>query len=264
MINILYTGNDKVSDGILLSVLSILNTTKENISIYIITMTIEGYNPISVSFVNKLRNILKEKNNDNEVTLLDATKYFIDEMKDSPNLDNFYTPYALLRLFADKLDLPNKIIYLDTDTLAHSDISQLFNIDVSKYEFAGVVDRLGRWFIDVNYINSGVLLLNLEKIRETKIFEKTRYICTHKKMAFPDQSALNKLKTAYLKIPSKFNSQRYLKKNTVIQHFCKSIRWLPIYHTINVKPWQIDSVHKRLKIFAYDDIFNEFLKIKGE
>ena len=43
----------------------------------------------------------------------------------------------------------------------------------------GSLDYYGKWFfknkkIKFNYINSGVLLLNLKKIRETGLFKKAR------------------------------------------------------------------------------------------
>ena len=264
MINIMYSGNDKVFKGILLSTLSIIKNTNEAINVNILTMEIDNFKPINKEMCDLLEKVIKEKNPESEVNLYDVTKIFIEEMKDSKNLNNFYTPYCLLRLFADLLDLPEKIIYLDTDTMVNKDLSEFFNIDITDYEFAGVVDRLGRWFIGLNYINSGVLLLNLEKIRETHLFKNTREMVKNKKMAFPDQSALNKLKKHYLKIPSIYNSQRYLKKDTVVKHFCKSIRWLPIYHTINVKPWEVEKVHRRLKIRAYDDIYLKYEEIMGE
>lgn len=264
MINIVYTGNDYVFKGIMLSVLSILKHTDRPINVYIITMSIDSFMPINSKMVDTLDKVLKEKNKESNAFLIDATNIFNEEMKDSKNLNNFYTPYCLLRLFSDLLDLPNKILYLDTDTMINKDISSLFDIDITNYEFAGVVDRLGRFFIDKNYINSGVLLLNLDMIKKTGLFKNTRELVKTKKMAFPDQSALNKLKKYYLKIPSIYNSQRYLKKDTVVKHFCKSIRWLPIYHTINVKQWEVKSVHKRLKIYAYDDIYKKYEEITGE
>ena len=264
MINIMYSGNDKVFKGILLSTLSIIKNTNEPLSINILTMEIDEFKPINKEMVDLLDKVVKEKNKESYVKLYDVTSIFNEEMKDSKNLNNFYTPYCLLRLFSDLLDLPKKIIYLDTDTMVNKDIKSLFDIDIEKYEFAGVVDRLGRWFIGLSYINSGVLLLNLDKIRETKLFINTRNLVKTKKMAFPDQSALNKLKTSYLKIPSIYNNQGPLKKNTVIKHFCKSIRFLPFYHTINVKQWDVVNVHKKLKIFMYDDVYTEYKKVTGE
>ncbi len=264
MINIMYTGNDYVFKGIVLSTLSILKHTNEEVHVYLVTMDIDNFKGISSEMANKLDTILKEKNINNKCHLINMTDLFNSEMKDSKNINSFYTPYCLLRLFSDKLDLPNKILYLDTDTMINKDIKSLYDIDITNYEFAGVIDRLGRFFIDKNYINSGVLLLNLDMIRKTELFKNTRELVKTKKMAFPDQSALNKLKKHYLKIPSIYNSQRYLKKDTVVKHFCKSIRWLPIYHTINVKPWEVEKVHRRLKIRAYDDIYLKYEEIMGE
>jgi lipopolysaccharide biosynthesis glycosyltransferase len=260
----MYTGNDYVFKGIVLSTLSILKHTNEEVHVYLVTMDIDNFKGISSEMANKLDTILKEKNINNKCHLINMTDLFNSEMKDSKNINSFYTPYCLLRLFSDKLDLPNKILYLDTDTMINKDIKSLYDIDITNYEFAGVIDRLGRFFIDKNYINSGVLLLNLDMIRKTELFKNTRELVKTKKMAFPDQSALNKLKKHYLKIPSIYNSQRYLKKDTVVKHFCKSIRWLPIYHTINVKPWEVEKVHRRLKIRAYDDIYLKYEEIMGE
>ncbi|MBP5446187.1 MAG: hypothetical protein J6Y28_08460 [Acholeplasmatales bacterium] len=264
MINIMYTGNDFVFKGVLLSTLSILKNTKENVSIYLITMEIDGFKRISDDMLNTLRKVVKEKDEKNEVYLIDVTEIFNNEMKDSKNLNNFYTPYCLLRLFSDLLDLPEKILYLDCDTMINKDISEFYHLDITNYEFAGVVDRLGRWFIGLNYINSGVLLLNLNKIRETKLFKNTREMVKNKKMAFPDQSALNKLKQFYLKVPSIYNNQGNIKKNTVIKHFCKSIRFLPFYHTINVKQWDVVNVHKKLKINMYDELYEKYKEITGD
>lgn len=264
MINIMYTGNDKVFNGIILSSLSIIKHTDEVLNIYILSMRVDGFNMISKDMTDKLEEIIKKKNKDSKVYLIDVTDIFNKEMKDSKNMNNFYTPYALLRLFSDLLDLPSKILYLDTDTMINKDIKDFFNLDITNYEFAGVVDRLGRWFIDINYINSGVLLLNLDKIKETKLLYNVRELVKVKKMAFPDQSALNKFKKYYLKVPSIYNNQGSFKENTVIKHFCKSIRFIPIYHTINIKQWEIDNVHKKLKIFAFDDIYQEYLELGEE
>lgn len=264
MINIMYTGNDKVANGIVLSILSIIKHTNEQLSVYILSMKIDNFNMLEESMLKNIEEIMKKKNENSSIKIIDMTEIFTNEMKDSKNMNNFYTPYAFLRLFSDLIDLPSKIIYLDTDTMINDDINKLYSIDINNYEFAGVVDRLGRWFIDINYINSGVLLLNLDKIRETNLFKNSRQLIKTKKMAFPDQSALNKLKQFYLKIPSIYNNQGKFKKNTVIKHFCKSIRFLPIYHTINVKQWQIDDVHKRLKIFEFDDLYDEYFNMMGE
>ena len=105
---------------------------------------------------------------------------------------------------------------------------------------------------------------NLKKIKETHLLEKVKELCLSKKMAFPDQSALNKLTTKILYLPSKFNEQHKLKKDTIIQHFCKRIKWLPIFHTQNIKPWHINDVHNKYKIHIYDDVYKEYQNLKNK
>lgn len=80
----------------------------------------------------------------------------------------------------------------------------------------------------------------------------------------PDQSSLNKLAVSKKIEPRKFNEQRKLKKDTVFQHFTTSFRFFPWFRIVTIKPWDIENVHKRLKIFEYDDILEEYQKIINE
>ena len=133
----------------------------------------------------------------------------------------------------------------------------------------GSLDYYGKWFfknkkIKFNYINSGVLLLNLEKIRKTKLFKRAREMFKEKKMFMPDQSSLNKLSVNKKIEQRKYNEQRRLKKDTVFQHFTTSFRLLPFFHKVTIKPWNIDKVHKKLKIFEYDDILYGYTSIQKE
>lgn len=133
----------------------------------------------------------------------------------------------------------------------------------------GVLDYYGKWFFRNNifkldYINSGVMLLNMDEIRRTGLFKKCRAMCCTQKKFMPDQSAINKLAVSKRICPRKFNEQRKLKRNTVLQHFTTSFRLFPILHTVTIKPWQIDEVHNKLKITDYDDIFEKYNKILNE
>lgn len=127
---------------------------------------------------------------------------------------------------------------------------------------AGVIDYLGKWFIDIHYMNAGILYLNMKKIRETGLFENARKMCAERKMWFPDQTALNKLVKKKLFLPTKYNEQRRLRKDTIIQHFCKSIRLFPYFHTINIKPWEVEKVRSVYKITAYDDVLDDYCNRK--
>ena len=268
MINILFGGNSKVFDGILLCILSMTKHCNEPLNIYILTADVtelnSDYTPINNEQVQLLSKILKQSNPENKISLIKLNKEFNDWILNSSNKLNSYTPFAFLRLFADKIEnLPNKIIYLDTDILINGNIKQLFDVDIDNYELAVVKDRYGKFFIKPNYFNSGMLLMNMKKIKDSQLLNKVRNYCSLKKLGFPDQSALNKFSKHKKFLPRKFNEQGKLKNDTIVHHFSKRIRWFPYFKTMNIKPWQIEDVKNIYKCHAYDDIFDDYLKIKS-
>ena len=107
-------------------------------------------------------------------------------------------------------------------------------------------------------------MLNLKKIKETKLFENCRKMCQQKEMFMPDQSAINKLVKYRKIVPRKYNEQKKLHEDTVFQHFTTAFRAFPYPHPQTVKPWQIDRVHNILKLHEYDDILNEYLNTVEE
>lgn len=271
--NILYCGDSNIADGVIISVLSLLRNINEPLNIYILTANIENetrkFNKLSKEFGDYLNNFIKAKNEQNSVTVIDIT----DKVKKQlpvANMNTRFTPCCMLRLYADLVDdLPEKILYLDNDVLCRKDFSEIYNSDVSDYEFMGVLDHYGRWFFHnrfflFDYINSGVLLLNLKKIRETGLFVKCRQRCAETKMFMPDQSAINKLAVRKKILNKKYNEQRKLRKKTVLQHFTTSFRFFPFIHTVTIKPWDIERVHNVLKLYEYDDILSEYENLKKE
>lgn len=267
IINLLYCGNEKVFDGMMISLLSIIRHTKHELHVYVMTLDLRDVDnrniPINSNQTTYLENMIQEVNPKSYIKLIDITQIFKQEMNQSPNLKTSYTPYTLVRLYADTVSIiPDHILYLDTDTVANGNIESLFEFDITEYEMAGVIDYLGKWFIDIHYINAGILYLNMKKIRETGLFKNARKMCAEKKMWFPDQSALNKLVKKKLFLPTKYNEQRRLRKDTIIQHFCKSIRLFPYFHTINIKPWEVEKVRSIYKITAYDDVLDDYCNRK--
>ncbi len=266
--NILFCGDSNVSNGLVIAILSILKNVKEELNIYVLTMDVENkekkFKQIPNDIIISLNKILKEKNINNSIKKIDVTKEFNENIP-IKNMETHFTPYSMLRLFSYKIpELPDKILYLDTDVICRQDITNLYNIDITNYEIAGVLDYYGKWFFKKNifkfdYLNSGVLLMNLNKIRETKLFENAIKLITKKNLFMPDQSAINKLAIAKKILPRKYNEQRKLKNDTVIQHFTTSFRLFPILHTITVKPWEIEKVHSKLKLNEYDDILNDYV-----
>lgn len=268
MINILLSGNKKVFDGALTELISITNRTKEPIHCYILTMDLTSLKPEYKSITDKqiefLEEVIKSKNQENKVTKIDVTDLYKREFSGSKNETAYCTPYTLLRLLADLIpDIPDKLLYLDIDMMAGGDISKLYNIDISEYEYAAVKEKYGCWLIRPDYINAGMLLLNMKKIKETKLLEKAREKIRKKKMLFADQDAIFWSTTKKKIIPRIYNEQsRFNKKDTIICHFSKRLMLLPFPHTENYKQWDVTQVHKVLKCYAFDDDLYEYIYLK--
>lgn len=269
--NILYCGDENIENGLIISILSILKNVKDELHIYVLTMDIQNeekkFNGISNSTINVLNERVKVANKENFVKKIDITELFNNELP-IKNMQTRFTPYCMMRLFIDEItEIEDRILYLDTDVVARKDFSEFYEQDISKYELVGILDHYGKWFFKKNilkfdYINSGVLLLNINKIKETKLFKNCREMCKDKEMFMPDQSAINKLAVAKKLVPRKYNEQKKLHKDTVFQHFTTSFRFFPWFHTLTIKPWNIDRVRRELKINEYDDIFEEYEIIK--
>ena len=73
-------------------------------------------------------------------------------------------------------------------------------------------------------------------------------------MFMPDQSALNKLAESKKILPRKYNEQRKLQPDTVLQHFTTSFRVYPVVHPVCVKPWDAEKMHSVLKLHEYDEL----------
>lgn len=186
------------------------------------------------------------------------------EFANCANEKAYCTPYTLLRLLADLVpNMPSKLLYLDIDMMIGDDITKLYNIDISDYEYAAVKEKYGSWFIRPDYINAGMLLLNMERIQETGLLKKARHLIKTKKMLFADQDAIFRSTTKKLLLPRIFNEQsKFNKEDTVVCHFCKRLMFLPYPHTENFKQWNVEEVHKVLKCHSFDEDLEEYLKLK--
>jgi lipopolysaccharide biosynthesis glycosyltransferase len=266
--NVLYCLDANVQQGLILSVLSLLGQVKEGLHIYVLTLDFTFQNkkisPVQDDVISYLQNKLQEQNENNSIRVYEMSDYFQKEVPDK-NMSTRFTPCCMLRLFADEIDLPERILYLDTDVLCRKDPSAFYHQSLEQKEMAGVLDYYGSWFFyrkpfERSYMNSGVLLLNLKEIKKSGLFKNCRYMCTHKEMFMPDQSAINKLVERKVLCQRKYNEQRRLQDDTVFQHFTTSFRFFPIFHTVSVKPWQMERVHDVLKIHEYDALFETYQK----
>lgn len=266
MMNIVYAGNYKVFKGMLLGTLSILKHYDGPLSVYILTMELptldEDYLSVTDDDVALLNKLVKEVNDASKAIKIDVTALFVKHLIDSKNNDTRYTAYTLLRLLLDKIEgMPDKVLYLDTDTMISGDILSFYNTNISDYELAGVKDRYGRFFMGPRYLNAGVLLLNLKRIKETGLLHKTRVYLNKKKVFLSDQTAINKFVKKKLILNRRYNEQKRTKPDTVIRHFSMQFRLFPKFHFVNIKPWDVERLHTVYKCHAFDDILDKYTKI---
>ena len=233
MINILFSGNKKVFDGALTELISITNRTNEAIKCYILTMNLERVNPDFVCITDEqiafLNKVVKSKRQENEVIKIDVTELYEKEFGKCKNETAYCTPYTLLRLLADLIpEIPDKILYLDIDMMVGGDIAKLYNIDIEGYEYAAVKEKYGCWLIRPDYINAGMLLLNIKEIKKTGLLQKARKLIQTKKMLFADQDAIFWSTTKKKILPRIYNEQsKFNKKDTIICHFAKRLIFKP-------------------------------------
>ena len=269
MINLLFSGNEKVFDGVLSCMLSIFKRTKtkEPFRIFVYTMDVTRMKPeytaISEKMITFLDKVAKQYNSNNSVIRVDVTALYEKEFAHCPNEDAYCSPYTLLRLFADEVpDMPDKILYLDVDILFNRDICLLYETDVSDVEYAAARDHYGKYLIRPDYVNAGVLLLNLKKIKETGLLVKSRKLIREKKLVFADQSAVIRSTSKKKMLPQKFNDQKFLLKSTVVRHFSKRLFYLPYPHIDNIKQWRVSDMHRIYHYYAFDDVLYEYLYLK--
>ncbi len=253
-----------------MSIISLAKHSIEKLNIYIITAKTEyrdkTFMPIRECDISSISDYLKTQNPLNSIQLIDITNKF-NAAPAKANLGTRFTPMCMLRLYADTIEMiPDKILYLDCDVICKKDFSIFYNRDINDYELCGVLDRYGKWFFKKNpfkfdYINSGVLLLNMKKIRETKLFEKCRHKCATKKMFMPDQSAINKKCKYKFIVDNKYNEQNKDRQDTVFRHFTTRLKFFPYFKSVTVKPWNLEKMHSVLKSFEYDELYFTSLKI---
>ena len=189
MVNILFCGNGYVFDGMLTCALSILkrSDSREPYTFYVYTMDVShlkpAYTPIPDSMIGFFDSVIKSYNKENRVVKTDVTELYMEHFSGCPNEGAYCSPYTLIRLFADLVDgMPDKLLYLDADIMFNRDVHLLYDVDVDGVEYAAARDHYGKYLIRPDYVNAGVLLFNLKKMKETGLLSKARDWIKKKKL----------------------------------------------------------------------------------
>lgn len=110
---------------------------------------------------------------------------------------------ALIKFFLPQiLKNEEKILYIDDDTIIQNDLTEVFNTDITKF-YAGVIkdtftitskEYIKKYNLNcVDYFNSGVMLLNLSRLRNENVPQKLIEDKQHHQTMFMDQDTFNKI-----------------------------------------------------------------------
>lgn len=216
---------------------------------------------------------------------LDLKRFIIKDIKvpkceidTFPVLEKRYSEEIYFRLYASKY-LPkelDRVLYLDADILVINKLRPLYETDFEGNYFVAathvkkVLHKFNEMRLDINedepYINTGVLLIDLEELRKIDIKEKVESFVKSKKnkLLLPDQDIVTALFGDKIKLADelKYNlgerawrlynlnnpknkiTLKWIRKNTVIIH----------YYGRN-KPWNKDYIG------ALDCFYKKIIKL---
>ena len=192
-----------------------------------------------------------------------------DDLPGDAPITERYPKEMYYRIFAARYlpDALDRVLYLDPDLVVINSIAALYELELGDCFFAAAshvqraLQKLNEIRLDMEepcpYINSGVMLMNLRKLRQEQDFKEVyRYIETHKaRLLLPDQDVISGLYASrILPIdPFRFNmterlfflrrgaecrmSLDWVRENTTIVHYCG-----------RNKPWKKNYIGK-LDIF---------------
>ena len=180
-VNIVFSSSEYFAPYCATTIRSLLDQISENknYDIIILEQEIQSKTKIRLlSMVKGIRNV--------SIRFFNVKQIFDDYVLSI--CEHFAVETYFRLILSDFLPEYNKIIYLDSDLIILDDIAKLYDIDISNYCVAGVVDTVLAGHINgftpekhrpyylekvkikeknlLNLINAGVLLINLSKIRE--------------------------------------------------------------------------------------------------
>lgn len=203
---------------------------------------------------------------------MDKKKFSHIKMQSSYIPIESYFRFLLAELFPQH----NKLLYLDADLIINGDIEPLYKSDIKDYYFAGVEERClyGTGYIENTlkfsdediYINAGVLLCNLQKIRTDNLteefFKAQKYLSSFTK--YDDQDVINivckgkikQLDCKYNFTPLHVSELPHKKYQAVIVHY-----------TGKYKPWTLGECPNELRFLYFQYLqkspYAKTLKVKN-
>lgn len=124
-----------------------------------------------------------------------------------PNYSGRYTYMALMKAAVSKI-FPDaeKVLVLDVDTIVNGDLSPLWEIDLNCSYYAAATEPRMSKIVGYTYSNVGVVMLNLDYLRETHMEDDIIHELNTHYHPFPEQDVFNSLCTwHFTEIPADYN-----------------------------------------------------------
>ena len=172
--------------------------------------------------------------------------------KDGPNFNNSWTYMCMIRsAFPEIFKQYDRILSLDIDIVINDNVSDLWDYDLSDYYRAGVPERQRqKSSADPLYINFGVVLMNLKKLREDDMPKKITDALNTQKFGCPEQDAYNKFCANHiLDIPHDFNYTTY-------SHITGDVQKERIIHYAGQKFWRHYAIVKQYSDLDWDTVMS--------
>ena len=165
-----------------------------------------------------------------------------------PNFGTRWTYMTLIRLALPEI-LPgeDRVLWLDVDTIVNRDIGELLDTDMAGCYVAAAEEPI-RCKPPFRYFNAGVLLMDLEQLRDGKYWDLITLV-NERKMDFPDQDAINLLcQTRILEISPTYNSNKWITEVTdpAITHFAANRRYTedPLWQRYEHAEWRDSDAYE--------------------
>ena len=258
MIPIFFAADDNYAPFLSVAIISLLDKSDKNkfYKIHILNdnMSLENIKKIKGLQTSNSEIIFNSINNNLEC---------INDRLDNRLRPDIFTLTIYFRLFIPEMFKEyDKAIYIDSDVVLNSDISELYDIDLENNYIGACRDKsiigikeFENYFtkgvgIDYrDYINSGVLLLNMKELRNKKLSDKFLYLLNkyHFENVDPDQAYINFLCNGKIKyLDNAWDAMPNLEKNKLENPKL-------IHYNLFFKPWHYDNI-------TYGEYFWEYAK----
>jgi len=242
--NIVFAINKSYKNILSVLLFSILkNNPQEFIHFYILTTDFDDEDKKNFDF-------LKKSFSNFDITYLEPDITRFKHLKTNIDYITIETYYRYL--IAELLPNEDRALYLDADMIVDGSLAELYNTDLAGYYLAGVRDAFikhakylpnSSFKPDDLYINAGMLLCNLELMRQDDLAQKliSNTIQYFNKISYQDQDIIN------------ITCKDKIKEVSCIYNFAshniktdkdKIKQAIIIHYTGKVKAWNKDSKNK--------------------